>query len=77
MVQRRLAQTRIDAWREFGINGLGGSEAVAASHAGCLERDGVVVEIRGHGVPDFLVEAVVVTEVYVIAAEAAIVFAGD
>lgn len=38
---------------------------------------GVVVEVRGHGVEDLLVEAVIIAEVYVVAAEAAIELAGN
>lgn len=76
-VQRRRAETGFVAGGEIEIDGLGGVDAVLAGPGGDGDGDGVVVEMRGDGVPDGLVEAVVVAKVQVVAAEAAVELAGD
>lgn len=76
-VQRRLAETGYVAGGKLWVDGLSGGDAVLAGPGGDEDGDGIVVEMRGDGVPDCLVEAVVVAEVEVIAAEAAVVLAGD
>ena len=42
-----------------------------------MDGDGVAVKMRRHGVPDRLVEAVVVAKEDIVTAEAAVVLAGN
>lgn len=76
-VQRRRAETEYVAGGIIRIDGLGSVDAVLAGPGGDGDGDGVVVEMRGGGVPDGLVEAVVVAKVQVVAAKAAVELAED
>lgn len=76
-IQRRLDQGEDGQLRGevvLGVDSLRRYLAGAAGLGSCGDVDGVLGEVGGDRVPDRLVEAVVVAEVDVVAAETAIVF---